>query len=96
MDEATWAKLAMMRGASTRSPDIGVVAMLADMAARTTERSPGCAIRFKRPGLSERRDKARVASYLVCTPQLLGAALSGRYRIDTEEANSRRKLALWP
>jgi len=53
MGEATWAKLAMMRGASTRSPDIGVVAMLADMAARTTERSPGCAIRVTRFALND-------------------------------------------
>jgi hypothetical protein len=48
---------------STRSPDIGVVAMLVDMAAGATRAQSGLrdssyAIRFKRSGLSERRDKA--------------------------------------
>jgi len=73
---------------STRSPDIGVVAMLVDMAAGATRAQSGLrdssyAIRFKRSGLSERRDKARVASYLVCAPQLLGVASLGGCRIDT-------------
>ena len=62
--------------------------MLVDMAAGATRAQSGLrdssyAIRFKRSGLSERRDKARVASYLVCAPQLLGVASLGGCRIDT-------------
>ena len=48
---------------STRSRDIGVVAMLVDVAADATRaqfglRDANYAIRFKRSSLSERRDKA--------------------------------------
>jgi len=59
--------------------------LLVDMAAAGTARAQpglrdsGYASRFKRSGLSERRDKARVASYLVCVPHLLGVAL---YRVS--------------
>ena len=38
----------------------------------TARAQSGYAIRFKRTGLSERRDKARVASYLVCALRLWG------------------------
>src|ERR1019366_1945638 len=86
--------LAMKRRVSTRSPDIGVVDMLVDMApgaaraqsglrdsghairvTRFGSRDSSYAIRFKRPGLSERRDKARVASYLVCASAAVGVPI---------------------
>jgi hypothetical protein len=41
MGEATLAKLAMRERLSTRSPDIGAVAMLVDMAAGTTRAQSG-------------------------------------------------------
>jgi hypothetical protein len=55
----------MKRRLSTRSPDIGVVDMLVDTAADAARAQSGLcdssyAIRFKRSGLSERRDKARL------------------------------------
>jgi hypothetical protein len=63
--------LAMKRRVSTRSLDIAAVGMRADMAAATARAQSGlrdssCAIRITGSGLSERRDKARVAPYLVC------------------------------
>jgi hypothetical protein len=51
--------------------------MLVDMAAGAARAQSGLressyASRFKRPGLSERRDKARVASYLVGASAVVG------------------------
>src|ERR1700722_4687933 len=99
--------LTMKRRVSTRSPDIGVVDMLVDMAAGAARaqsglRDSGYASRFKRPSLSERRDKARVASYLACASAAIGVHVpTARWRRSRNGLSSwrrrcRPRMRSWP